>query len=110
MSSGRTASDFGSWSPMVNAIPGCIAEGGSCAGTVSPDAPLQLCDRHLALAADWAHRESGVADLLPAPCRLCGSRIGVRYPSGWVCGVCEWRVGDVVDDELPPPRVDVVYY
>jgi hypothetical protein len=24
--------------------------------------------------------------------------------------VCEWRHGDLVDGELPPPRVDVVYY
>ncbi len=24
--------------------------------------------------------------------------------------MCEWRVGEVFDDELPPPRVDVVYY
>lgn len=44
------------------------------------------------------------------PCRLCGSRIGIRYPSAWVCAVCEWRHGDIVDQELPPPRVDVVYY
>jgi hypothetical protein len=34
----------------------------------------------------------------------------VRWPSGWLCAVCEWRHGDVPDDELPPPRVDVVYY
>ena len=49
-------------------------------------------------------------DALPAPCRACGSRLGVRYPSAWLCAVCEWRFGDLVDDELPPPRVDVVYY
>lgn len=49
-------------------------------------------------------------DLLPSPCALCGSRLGVRYPSGWVCGICEWPHGERPDDELPPPRVDVVYY
>jgi hypothetical protein len=49
-------------------------------------------------------------DLLPSPCLLCGSRLGVRYPSGWLCAVCEWRHGEVPDGDLPPPRVDVVYY
>lgn len=34
----------------------------------------------------------------------------MRYPSGWLCAVCEWRLGEVIDAELPPPRVDVVYY
>ena len=24
--------------------------------------------------------------------------------------MCEWRHGDLIDHELPPPRVDVVYY
>ncbi len=52
----------------------------------------------------------GVTDLLPAPCRLCGSRLGVRYPSGWICAICEWRVGEVPDGELAPPRIDIVYY
>lgn len=47
---------------------------------------------------------------LPAPCLACGSRLGIRDPSGWICAICEWRVGDVVDDELPRPRVDIVYY
>ena len=55
-------------------------------------------------------RAYGVTDVLPSPCRLCGSRSGVRHPSGWVCAVCEWRHGELVDGELPPPRVDVVYY
>jgi hypothetical protein len=27
-----------------------------------------------------------------------------------MCAVCEWRHGEVPDHELPPPRVDVVYY
>ena len=51
-----------------------------------------------------------MADLLPSPCLACGSRLGIRYPSGWMCAVCEWRYGETVDAELPPPRVDVVYY
>jgi len=34
----------------------------------------------------------------------------VRYPSGWLCAVCEWRVGDIPDGELERPQVDVVYY
>jgi len=62
------------------------------------------------MAGDWAMREFGVTDVLPSPCRLCGSRLGVRYPSGWLCAVCEWRHGDLVDGEPPRPRVDVVYY
>lgn len=74
------------------------------------DAPLALCEPHLALAGEWDQRRHGVADVLPSPCRLCGSRVGIRYPSAWVCAVCEWRHGELVDHELPPPRVDVVYY
>jgi hypothetical protein len=60
--------------------------------------------------ADWLHREVGVDDVLPTPCRACGSRTGTRFPSGWICGVCEWRHGESHDAELAPPRVDVVYY
>ncbi len=75
-----------------------------------PDAPLALCAHHLIVAAEWAQREYGVTDALPSPCRLCGSRLGVRYPSAWLCAVCDWRHGELVDGELPPPRVDVVYY
>lgn len=52
----------------------------------------------------------GVTDALPAPCLLCGSRVGVRYPSGWICAICEWRVGEVPDGGLAPPRIDIVYY
>jgi hypothetical protein len=90
---------------------GCLASpDGGCAGGVDPAAPIALCERHLAVAADWSARGDGVTDLLPAPCRLCGSRLGVRWPSGWLCAVCEWRHGDVPDAELGPPRVDVVYY
>ena len=71
---------------------------------------MPLCELHLAVVADWAARDHGVADLLPAPCRACGSPHGIRYPSGWVCAVCEWRHGDLPDADLVPPRVDVVYY
>lgn len=84
--------------------------GGSCAGEVPADAPVPLCDRHLALAHDYVDDGSGVVDLADEPCPACGSRLAVRYPSGRACGVCEWRFGDVVDSELPAPRVDVVYY
>ncbi|WP_345802388.1 GIY-YIG nuclease family protein [Microbacterium sp. AZCO] len=87
----------------------CLVADG-CRGPVPPDAPLPLCERHLAVAADWAASAFGLTDTLPAPCRLCGSRLGIQYPSGWLCATCEWRFGEVVDGELPPPRVDVVYY
>jgi hypothetical protein len=88
----------------------CAAGPESCRGAVAENAPLALCDLHLAVAADWVHRLDGTEDLLPSPCLLCGSPNGIHYPSGWICAVCEWRVGNVVDEELPPPRVDVVYY
>jgi hypothetical protein len=71
---------------------------------------VPLCDRHLALAREWAEGELGVADLVTEPCPACGSFLAVRYASGRQCGTCEWRFGDVVDAELPVPRVDVVYY
>jgi hypothetical protein len=77
---------------------------------VPAGSPVALCERHLAVAGEWADREFGVTDVLPGPCRLCGSRLGIRYASGWLCAVCEWRYGDLIDHELPPPRVDVVYY
>jgi hypothetical protein len=84
-------------------IPGCRAE-------AAADSPLPLCDSHLALAGEWNGREFGVVDVLPSPCLACGSRLGVRYPSGWLCAVCEWRHGEVADSDVAPPRVDVVYY
>ncbi len=71
---------------------------------------MALCERHAAAASEWFDAENGVTDVLPSPCVLCGSRLGVRYRSGWLCAVCEWRHGEVPDGELPPPRVDVVYY
>ncbi|PPB46364.1 GIY-YIG nuclease family protein [Arthrobacter agilis] len=79
-------------------------------GAAVGDAPFPLCPAHVALVAEWSSTEWGSQDLLPEACRACGSRLGVRYPSGWICAACEWRVGDVLDDGLPPPRVDVVYY
>ncbi|MHC2998008.1 GIY-YIG nuclease family protein [Microbacterium sp. HJ5] len=81
-----------------------------CRGPVPGDAPVSLCEWHLAAASEWEQSRHGVTDVLPSPCALCGSRLGVSYPSGWLCAVCEWRHGDVVDGELPPPRIDVVYY
>lgn len=89
-------------------VPDCLIP--DCGAAVDTAAPLTLCAWHLAVGADWAAQHDGVSDLLPTPCRLCGSRLGVRWPSGWLCAVCEWRHGEPVDEELPPPRVDVVYY
>jgi hypothetical protein len=87
-----------------------VDEHGACTAPADPSAPLSLCTTHLLAAHDWVAREQGVTDVLPGACLGCGSRVGVRYPSGWVCAVCEWRLGDVPDAELAPPRVDVVYY
>jgi hypothetical protein len=91
---------------------GCVlpADDGRPCGRVLGDAPFALCAAHVALVAEWSDALWGTTDLLPSPCRACGSRLGVRYPSGWACAACEWRVGDILDDGLPPPRVDVVYY
>lgn len=88
--------------------PDCLAD--RCLAPAVADAPVSLCAWHLAVSAEWAASADGVTDLLPTPCILCGSRLGVRWPSGWLCAVCEWRHGDPIDGELPPPRVDVVYY
>jgi hypothetical protein len=86
------------------------ASGDPCPQPVEPTAPLNLCRRHLLEAHDLVAAEVGVTDVLPSPCLACGSRLGVRYPSGWLCAVCEWKVGDVPDEDLAPRRVDVVYY
>ncbi|GAA1932310.1 hypothetical protein GCM10009775_25420 [Microbacterium aoyamense] len=75
-----------------------------------PDSPIALCERHLAIAGESASVSFGATDLLPSPCLLCRSRLGVRWPSGWLCAVCEWPYGEIPDTDLPPPRVDVVYY
>ena len=95
--------------PHVSEASRCLVP--DCGGIPDPQSPpLELCADHLEVAAEWVGRRDGVTDVLPAACRLCGSRLGVRWPSGWLCAVCEWRHGDPVDGELPPPRVDVVYY
>jgi hypothetical protein len=91
----------------TGAVP-CVIPG--CRAPSAPDAPLALCESHLAEAGAWANRRDGVEDLLPAPCAACGSLLGIRYPSGWACAVCAWRPGDAPDADLAPPRVDVVYY
>jgi hypothetical protein len=81
-----------------------------CPEHAAPDSPVPLCERHLLAAHDWVVRDVGVTDILPAPCAACGSSVGVRFPSGWICATCEWRVGTSPDGELPRPRIDVVYY
>jgi len=87
-----------------------------CPRAAEAGAPVPLCRQHLELAAGWwaevdgGGAAVGVEDALPAPCPACGARLGVRWPSGWLCAVCEWRQGDVPDGEVAPPRVDVVYY
>ncbi len=95
-----------------SSAPACVVpdDGGTPCGDPAGEGPFRICPPHIALVAEWAGAQWGTADLLPSPCRACGSRIGIHYPAGWVCGACEWRVGDVLDDGLPPPRVDVVYY
>ena len=96
--------------PHLHRACGITADGVPCLEPVDDDAPLNLCERHLRIAYDWVAGDSGVTDVLPAPCLACGSRLGVRYPSGWLCAVCEWRVGDLPDGGMVTPRVDVVYY
>ena len=81
-----------------------------CGAAVPADAPMELCLNHLLLAHDWAVGVFGMTDLLPSPCAACGSRLGTRYPSGWLCALCEWRVGEAPSSDLVAPRVDVVYY
>jgi hypothetical protein len=81
-----------------------------CDRPVDAEAPLGLCTRHLLEAYDWVARDVGVTDVLPSPCLACGSRLGVRYPSGWLCAICEWKVGDLPNGEAAVTRVDVVYY
>lgn len=92
----------------MTSAPTCAIDG--CAGDAEEGAPVALCPAHLALAHDWVARSDGVVDALPAPCLVCGARLGVRYPSAWLCASCEWRHGDVPDGEPAPPRVEVVYY
>ncbi len=89
-------------------VPSCCAPG--CTSPPAPGAPVPLCALHVAVVADHAAETVGVEDLLPGPCPVCGSRLGVRFAAGSVCAVCEWRWGEVPDGDLAPPRVDVVYY
>ena len=81
-----------------------------CTAAAHPGAPLRLCLPHLLEAHDWVAGEYGITDLLPSPCVFCGSRLGVRYPSGWLCAICEWRAGDIPPEGASASRVDVVYY
>lgn len=89
-----------------------IVEGDAapCGRPVPAEAALNVCARHLVVIYDGVAGAVGETDLLPAPCAWCGCRIGVHYPSGWVCAECEWRFGDAPDDVQAPPRVEVVYY
>lgn len=94
---------------------GILVQGRPCSQPVEPGTPLNLCPAHLLAAIEWADRENGVTDVLSAPCAACGSRLGVRYPSGWICAVCEWKVGefptfDTAESGRSTIRVDVVYY
>jgi hypothetical protein len=91
----------------------CIVSdtGQACAQPAAPGSPLAVCTSHLLAAHDWVAGVFGVTDTLPSPCLSCGSRLGVRYPSGWLCAVCEWKSGDVPQPEdAATVRVDVVYY
>ncbi|WP_434533092.1 GIY-YIG nuclease family protein [Curtobacterium caseinilyticum] len=92
------------------AVPACCVPGCGAASADGFAAVLPLCGGHVALVVDAAAEHLGVEDALPGPCPVCGSRTGVRWPSGTTCSTCEWAWGDVPDGELPPPRVDVVYY
>jgi hypothetical protein len=86
------------------------SEGVLCGSPTEVDAPLPLCTRHLLAAYDWVVRDVGVTDALPSACLACGSRLGVRYPSGWLCAICDWKVGDIPESDATNIRVDVVYY
>jgi len=44
----------------------CCSPG--CDALADANAPVPLCDRHLALVGEWAARQFGVEDLLPSPC------------------------------------------
>lgn len=87
-----------------------LESGLQCGELVPVDAPIDLCWQHLLVAHDTVAQNVGVTDTLPSPCQACGSRLGVRYPSGWLCAICEWKVGEIPDSDLSDLRVDVVYY
>lgn len=87
--------------------------GSLCGEAIVEGGPVPLCARHLLITVEFATTQVtavGVDDVLASPCVLCGARVGIRYPSGMICAVCEWRVGDVPESDLAPPRLDVVYY
>jgi hypothetical protein len=86
------------------------SSGRPCSSTSEPGSPISLCALHLLTAYDWVSRDVGITDVLPSPCLACGSRLGVSYPSGWLCALCEWRVGVIPDGDLLQARVEVVYY
>ncbi|UOQ90927.1 GIY-YIG nuclease family protein [Agromyces endophyticus] len=86
------------------------ADGARCSNSVAAGAPIALCAGHLLVAYDWIAREAGELDLLPSPCPACGARVGVHYPSGWICADCEWRYGEVPDRPVDDDPVEVVYY
>lgn len=86
------------------------ASGVACGLVPDASSSLGLCRDHLLAAYEAVVADVGVTDALPSPCPACGSRLGVRWPSGWLCAVCEWRYGEHPDGGEPPPRVDVVYY
>jgi hypothetical protein len=97
--------------PMTPTAPepvACLVPG--CDGAARHPELIPLCESHLELAAEVHGATAGVTGPLPSPCRLCGSRIGLRYDTGHVCAVCEWPYGEHPDGELAPPRVDIVYY
>ena len=92
------------------AVPTCCVPGCDAPSADGFAGVLPLCVGHVTLVADTAAEHAGVEDALPGPCPVCGGRVGVRWPSTVLCATCEWPWGDVPDGELPPPRVDVVYY
>jgi hypothetical protein len=94
----------------VRATCGATDTGRRCAAVADTESQLGLCTSHLLAAYDWVSREVGISDVLPSPCLACGSRLGVRYPSGWLCAVCEWRVGAIPNGEFAAAQVEVVYY
>ncbi|AWB86909.1 ATPase [Mycetocola zhujimingii] len=96
--------------PLVSHCAVTVAPGVVCGAAVDSGAPVNLCAHHLLVAYDWVARDVGVTDTLESPCLACGSRLGVRYPSGWLCAVCEWKVGEIPDSDVVRARVDVVYY
>ncbi|MWB97194.1 GIY-YIG nuclease family protein [Agromyces sp. MMS17-SY077] len=86
------------------------ASGAACPRPVPSESPFPLCVAHQLAVHEHVEGEVGARDLLPAPCAACGCRVGVRYPSGWVCAECEWRHGEQPDAFVARPTLEVVYY